>query len=161
MQGGSAQAAQQTHRQSPTAVPPGAVSVSALFGDAMRLLGYHLDQTGDSLALGLHWRSEHRMDVDYKVFVHVFDPATGTPVAQDDSMPLRWRYPTTFWGPAEVVSDTITISLKEAPPGTYGVAVGAYNPMNMERLPVVNGAGQPQPDGRLVLQGEAVRIAEH
>ena len=143
------------------AVPPGAVSVSALFGDAMRLLGYHLDQTGDSLALGLHWRSEHRMDVDYKVFVHVFDPATGTPVAQDDSMPLRWRYPTTFWGPAEVISDTITISLKEAPPGTYGVAVGAYNPMNMERLPVVNGAGQPQPDGRLVLQGEAVRIAEH
>jgi hypothetical protein len=38
--------------------------------------------------------------------------------------------------------------------------VGIYDPTSMERLSVVNKADQLQPDGRLVLSGEAVRIEE-
>jgi hypothetical protein len=101
------------------------------------------------------------METAYKIFVHVFDLDTQVPVAQDDAMPRRWAYPTTFWGPAEVVTDVIPIPLKGVPMGTYRVALGVYDPTTMERLPVVDGAGQLQPNGRLVLPGEVVRVEEH
>jgi hypothetical protein len=140
-------------------LPPTAVGVNALFGDEMRLVGYELHHDGARLDLTLHWRSEQRMQTDYKVFVHVFDPASGIPVAQDDAMPRRWAYPTRFWGPGEMVVDTVPVSLQEAPAGIYGVAVGVYDPASMERLPVSVEAGQFYPDGRLVLPGERVEVA--
>jgi hypothetical protein len=137
-----------------------AVPVNALFGDDLRLLGYRLSQEGNLLTLTLHWRAERRMETAYKIFVHVFDPATQVPVAQDDAMPRRWAYPTTYWGPGEVVTDVVSISLEGVPVGAYGVALGIYDPVTVDRLPVVDGAGQPQPDGRLVLPGETVGMEE-
>ena len=139
-------------------VPPDVVGVNALFGDDLRLLGYRLRHAGDRLTLTLHWQGERRMEIAYKIFVHVFDPATGVPVAQDDAMPRRWAYPTTLWGPGEVVTDVIPISLEGVRAGTYGVAMGVYDPATMERLPVMDGAGQCPPDGRLVLPGETVEM---
>jgi hypothetical protein len=142
------------------------VPVGARFGDVLRLLGYQLRQDGEGLHLTLHWRSERRMGTDYKVFVHVFDPATGIPVAQDDAMPLRWTYPTSLWGPGEAVTDVIPISLQGTPAGSYGLAVGVYDPASgdakhrMERLPVVDAGGQSLPDGRLILAGETIRVGE-
>jgi hypothetical protein len=126
----------------------------------MRLLGYQLHHEGDELAITLYWRAEHCMDTDYKVFVHVFDPATQIPVAQDDAMPLRWRYPTSLWAAGEVIEDTVPISLTEAPAGNYGLAVGVYDPGNMERLEVIDRAGELQPDRRLTLPGEMIHIRD-
>jgi hypothetical protein len=146
------------------AVPPdaeGAVGVNALFGDDLRLLGYRLSRAGDQVTLTLHWRAERRMEAAYKIFVHVFDPDTQVPVAQDDAMPRRWAYPTTFWGPGEVVTDVIPISLQGVPAGNYGVALGVYDPVTLRRLSVIDGNGQPQPDGRLVLSGEGVIVEEY
>ena len=57
-----------------------------------------------------------------------------------------------------MVKDVIPISLKEAPTGVYGVAVGVYDPATTERLPVVDETGQLQPDGRLVLPGEMIKV---
>jgi hypothetical protein len=138
--------------------PGDAVDVNALFGETMRLLGYRLDQQADEVVLTLLWQAERRMTTDYKVFVHIFDLGTGIPVAQDDSMPLHWTYPTTYWRPGEVVTDVIPISIEQVPPGAYGIAVGVYDPASGERLPVYDHSGQVQPDGRLVLVGESVRI---
>lgn len=140
------------------AAPQGAVSTNALFGDELRLLGYQLDRDGDRLSVTLFWRSEHRMDVDYKIFVHVFDAATGAVATQDDSMPQRWGFPTTFWGPGETVTDSIPLSLEQVPQGAYGAAVGVYDPTTLDRLPVLDGHGQLQPDGRLVLPGETIQV---
>ncbi len=139
-------------------IPQDAVSVNAVFGNDLRLLGYRRQHDGDRLTLTLYWRSERRMEIDYKIFVHVFDPATGVPVAQDDAMPRRWAYPTTFWEPGELVEDVIPISLQKAPAGVYGVAVGVYDPATTERLPVVDETGQLQPDGRLVLPEEMIKV---
>jgi hypothetical protein len=166
IQGRQAVVGQVTVSQRPCAfaVPPDgvdAVRMNALFGDDLRLLGYWLSQEGDRLTLTLHWRAERRMETAYKIFVHVFDPATPVPVAQDDAMPRRWAYPTTFWGPGEVVTDVVSISLEGVPVGTYGVALGVYDPATMDRLPVVDGAGQTQSDARLVLPGEMVMVEEH
>ena len=125
--------------------------MGALYGDAVRLMGYQVRQDDGELVLTLHWRSVRRMDTDYKVFVHVFDRATGIPVAQHDAMPQLWRYPTTLWDPGEAVTDTIYIALEDVTPGIYGIAVGIYDPASMERLPVADDDGAHQPDGRLVL----------
>jgi hypothetical protein len=108
----------------------------------------------------LHWRSEQRMETDYKIFVHVFQQATDALVAQDDAMPKRWSYPTTFWGPGERVKDEIPVSLKGVPQGVYGIAVGVYDPQTMERLPLKDITGQVHAGGRLVLPGETIQVEE-
>jgi hypothetical protein len=98
------------------------------------------------------------MESDYMVFVHVFDPVSGLRAAQDDSMPLRWTYPTTFWEPGEVVRDEIPLSLEEAPAGVYGIVVGVYDPTTMERLLVIDGTGRLQPDAQVLLPGGTVEV---
>jgi hypothetical protein len=139
-------------------VLPGTVGANALFGDDLRLVSYQLHHDRDQLSVTLHWRAERRMQTNYKIFVHVFEPTTSVPVAQDDAMPRRETYPTTLWWPGEAVEDLVPISLEEAPAGRYGVAVGVYDPTTMERLPVVDGSGQLQVDGRFVLPGETIYV---
>jgi hypothetical protein len=135
-----------------------AVRVNALFGDDLRLLGYRLDHAADHLTVTLYWRAERRMETAYKIFIHVFDPATSAPAAQDDAMPRRWAYPTQLWSPGQVVTDAIPISLEGVPAGAYTVAVGVYDPATTERLAVIDRAGELQPDGRLVLPGETINV---
>jgi hypothetical protein len=139
------------------ATKPQAVDANAMFGERMRLVEYDVRQQETTLKLKLYWRAEQRMDLDYKVFVHVFDWATGVPLAQDDAMPHRGAYPTTFWWPGEVVEDRISISLKDIPQGSYGIAVGVYEPMTSERLNLVNNQGEIIEDGRFIL-GDTVNI---
>jgi hypothetical protein len=133
------------------------VGVHALFGDDLRLLGYQLHRDGQELTLTLHWRSERRMGSDYKVFVHVFDPASGARVAQDDAMPLRWTYPTTLWEPGETVRDAIPLALDGVAAGDYRVVVGVYDAATAERLPALGEDGQPLPDAQVILP-ETVQV---
>lgn len=147
------------------ATVPDARDANALFGDELRLLEYHISQEQGSpgagaaktLNLDLYWHAEYRMDADFKIFVHVFDPATGIPVAQEDTMPRHWTYPTTRWWPGEVVEDPISISLQGVPAGQYGLAVGVYRPSTGERLALVDGRGGLVADGRLILD-ETVEV---
>lgn len=133
------------------AIPPQANEVNVLFGDRLHLLAYQMERQGESVTFTLYWRSERRMDTDYKIFVHIFDPATDVPVAQDDARPRREAYPTAFWGPGEVLDDRIPVSLQGVPEGSYGVAIGVYEPVTGERLTAVDAQGRILADGRLVL----------
>jgi hypothetical protein len=139
--------------------PPGQMehTTGARFGDGFQLLGYDLAQEGDELELTLHWQALRRPVADYKVFVHLFDPQTQAVVVQDDAVPRRWTYPTTWWQAGEVVSDEIPLSLEDVPPGQYRLAVGVYDPESGERLSVVDAAGEALPGERLVLPEEIVR----
>jgi hypothetical protein len=128
-------------------------SVNTIFGDTLRLLGYDLHYNGGELTLTLHWQALHRMDTAYKIFVHLFDPATGEVVAQADVMPRDWGYPTHWWEVNEVVSDPIRLSLNDLSPGAYRLAVGVYDPTSMERLSV--GGVDDQ-----VTLGEAVHLSD-
>jgi hypothetical protein len=134
------------------ATVPEAKDVNALFGNELRLLEYELQREERRLNLTLYWRPERRIDTDYKVFVHVFDPATGIPVAQDDAMPRHWAYPTTYWWPAEAVDDRISISLDDVPAGSYGIAIGVYEPATGERLSLLNNQEELIADGRFILE---------
>ncbi len=131
-------------------------ALDARLGDVLHLLGYDLVQANDTLTLTLYWQAVRQMDESYKVFVHLFDPATGVIVAQDDAIPRRWTYPTMWWQEGEVVSDPIPLSLADVPPGIYRLAVGVYHPETGERLSLLL-AGAPAPDNRLTLPKEITK----
>jgi hypothetical protein len=132
-------------------VPEVGVGSEAVFGEVLRLLGYDLQQADEQVKVKLHWQALRRMDVPYKFFVHLIDPASGQLVAQADVMPHNWTYPTTWWEAGEVVSDEIMLSLADVPPGTYRLQIGVYHPDSGERLPLTAGREPEQPTDRLIL----------
>lgn len=122
-----------------------------LFGNVMRLLAYELERSSEDLVnITLYWRGEQSMDKDYKIFVHIFEPGTGIPVAQDDAMPHRGGLPTRLWAPGDRVTDSIPIDISQVEAGEYGLAIGVYDPATGDRLPLeIFGADAPE-DGRFV-----------
>jgi 4-amino-4-deoxy-L-arabinose transferase-like glycosyltransferase len=120
----------------------------------IQLWGYDLDRTscqpGDRVALTLYWRitaAAEALAEDYTVFVQLLgpdNPATGVPIwAQDDSEPCRRGYPTSAWRSDEIVIDPYALAVPEdAPAGAYQIAIGFYEWPAMQRLPVLDAAGQ-------------------
>jgi len=141
-------------RERSYAIPPMQVRLDVSFGGQVRLLGYDLRREGEELRLGLHWQALRRMEGDYKVFVHLFDPATEVIVAQNDAMPRQNQYPTSWWAEGEVVSDEVAISLEGVPQGRYHLALGVYEPQTMDRLVAISPDGVPLANNRVVLDEE-------
>jgi hypothetical protein len=127
-----------------------------VFGETLRLWGYTFSQSDDTLVLTLAWGAVIDPDRDYVYFVHVYNPATETIITQIDTMPRGYTYPTTRWVAGEVVVEEVTLDLGDAPPGTYHVALGWYDPATDDRLtPIEN--GEPLPGDRVVLAEPIVR----
>jgi hypothetical protein len=63
----------------------------------------------------LYWQAKLPAN-DYKVFVHLFDPADEKIVAHTMRR-LEGRYPTSWWTTGEVVSETVALDLKGVRPG--------------------------------------------
>lgn len=107
-----------------------------------RLDGYAVTDTvkpGEALLLSLAWRSLQPVDYNYQVFVHLLD-GEGHKVAQRDGQPVQWMRPTSSWEPGEEIIDRYGILLPHnLPPGSYTVAVGLYDPVTGQRLPVSAG----------------------
>jgi len=122
-----------------------------VWGDAILLRGYDLQRSAESLELTLYWQAQRRMDASYKVFVHLADVATGAIVGQDDAVPRRWAYPTTWWERGEVVEDTIPLSLNGVPPGRYRLVLGLYDQGTGERLPAYSADGERYADDAVPL----------
>jgi hypothetical protein len=113
-------------------IPKMEVANGATFGTDLRLLGYDLQQIGETTVVTLHWQALRRMDLSYKFFIHLYDIESGDIIAQADVIPRDWTYPTTWWEAGEVVSDEI--QLASVVPGQYQLAVGVYDPKTGERL---------------------------
>ena len=102
----------------------------AVFGDAIRLIGYDLRQTGlasgGPVTLTLYWQPLHSLDADYTTFIQLFD-AAGAKIAQSDQRAGGVYYPTTLWKPGEILGDTHRLTLP-ANPGRppYKLLVGLY-----------------------------------
>jgi len=130
--------------------------VGAPFADGIRLLGYDLDATdarpGGAIGLTLYWSSDGDVRQQYKVFTHligdVFNADNGNFIwGQADNEPAANTRPTTTWRGAEVIVDEYAIPIApDAPPGTYRLEVGLYNPTTGERLPVLGPDGAPAAD---------------
>ena len=122
------------------------------FGEVLELLGYDLREGEGTIQVTLHWQALRRMEVAYKFFVHLYDAESGDLIAQVDTMPQDWSYPTTWWEKGEVVSEDISLSLEGLRAGRYRLAVGVYVPDTGERLAVARVlAGLSSRDDSLML----------
>ncbi|MBN1994178.1 MAG: hypothetical protein JW953_15880 [Anaerolineae bacterium] len=124
--------------------PPGIVvtdaspehSLDAELGNAIRLLGYDVGQSQETLTLKLYWQSIAPLATDQTVFLHVRNQ-NGEVVAQVDRPPTGEVYPTSLWEPGEIIPDEIQLALPASlPPGDYTIATGMYNFATGARLPV-------------------------
>jgi hypothetical protein len=134
-------------------VPPLEHAVGATFGDVLTLHGYNVEQGGGELGLDLVWGALTAPGRDYKFFVHLFNEADGFVAQQVDAIPLDFTYPTVLWTAGEVVTDMVSFDLAALPPGSYGVAVGWYDPATegLERLPAFDATGGRLENDRVIL----------
>jgi hypothetical protein len=125
----------------------------AIFNNEIKLLGYDIEilRNKQRLELTLWWQAEKIPQLDYKRFVHLYDPAENHVITQDDAMPRDWTYPTTWWYKGEIISETITLSLTNIPKGTYNLGVGWYIPETLVRLQAYTNENQHIEDDRLTL----------
>lgn len=137
-------------------LPPVPYPMEVTFGGEVRLAGYNVEREGNRLRLTLYWQALTAPQGDYTRFVHLFDPATKTVLAQNDSPPRGGKYPTSWWTAGEVVTETVTLPLEGVPQGAYRLAVGLYD-ATVTRLPATRADGTPIPDDYLVLPPE-IRI---
>lgn len=134
---------------------PGAmteVGLSAIFGDPqlagaginaqngwIRLRGYAVSprtQQNGAILIELRWESLRPVGYDYQVFVHLVNEE-GVKKAQRDGQPVLWMRPTSTWRPGERIIDHYALPVTEdLDPGTYTIAVGLYDPVNGQRLPI-------------------------
>jgi hypothetical protein len=108
--------------------------------------------TLDSRDLGvlLRWKTNRPLASSYKVFVHVVDDS-GQLIAQDDSIPSIWTYPTIAWPSGELIPDFHWIRLPQIAVGkSYTVMVGLYDENTGVRLNLVDSTGKAV-DDKLVL----------
>ncbi|MDY0019798.1 MAG: hypothetical protein RBT47_07345, partial [Anaerolineae bacterium] len=142
-----------TLRERSFSVPAAVHPQQASFAEILSLRGYEWEADQETLALTLWWQAgEQSPPQDYKRFIHLVETATAIVAAQDDAMPRAWTYPTSWWTPGEVVSETVTLDLRNLPAGTYRPAVGWYDGETGTRLTAVDGSGTPAPDDRIFLQ---------
>jgi hypothetical protein len=128
---------------------PGQAEVQVLgaeFGQSIILEGYSLEygaaEAGSLLNLTLHWQARQPVGQNYKVFVHLLD-RDGRLVAQRDSEPVGGSRPATTWRAGEPITDQVGLLLPpDLEPGEYELLVGMYDPETLERLPLVNAAGE-------------------
>jgi hypothetical protein len=104
----------------------------ATFGEHIRLRGYDAPgplRQGQPLTLTLHWTTDAPLGQDYWLFAHLLN-AQGERVAQID-IPL----PTSAWEPGRFVQTPLPLALPaDAPPGTYRLIIGLYEPESGTRL---------------------------
>ena len=137
------------------AIPEMQKLIGADFGKQIRLLGYDLQRKEKNLLLTLHWQALSNMTTDYKIFVHLFDPATEQIVSQQDILAGGDEHPTSRWVPEEVVSSKVDLGLENVPAGDHRLAVGLYHAD--ERLPIVAPQDFAVSADRLLLN-ETVRV---
>jgi hypothetical protein len=122
----------------------------ATFGDRVLLTDAKVEKAtavpGEVVPVALRWRGLRAMSEDYTVFVHLVGP-DGRLHGQVDSWPVQGTYPTSAWRPGREVVDEYRVRLEaDAPAGSYRVVVGLYQLETMERLRVVDEAGEPVAD---------------
>lgn len=119
----------------PAVAAPPAFLEDATIGDAVRLLGFDLQQAGETVQIDLRWQPLRPLEADYTSFVQLL--AGDEKVAQSDHQPGGVYYPTSLWQPGATVRDRHTLALPASiPPGPYRLLVGLYQLIDGEIVPL-------------------------
>jgi hypothetical protein len=100
----------------------------------------------DEFTLSLYWLADSPTQVPYTVFVHLV-AGDGFNRVSRDNQPVWGSYPTSEWRPGEKITDKYTLTIPPgAPSGDHRLRVGWYRSDTLERVPVLDQAGQPVDD---------------
>lgn len=111
---------------------PAAFTAGANFDNRLTLLGYDVvgARSGDAVPLTLYWRIENAPPADVLPFVHL-----------EDAWRHRWQqvepfaYPAAQWTPGEFVAMRVEVPVPPgAPPGSYRLRLGWFDPATGNRL---------------------------
>lgn len=113
----------------------GAGAAQASFENAVRLLGYAIEDRGDEWRLRTLWQAEKRIGDDVTMFVHLLN--AGSLVTTADGDPGDGLYPIRLWRPGDVVVDERRILLPAgAERSQMSVAIGLYDRQTNLRLSI-------------------------
>jgi hypothetical protein len=129
------------------------------FGDdAFELVGYDVEQESsaagqDALVVTYYWRTNQGSTQDLSLFLQLVDPAAQPPpLAQVDTFPTYGALPTRLWPRDHILVDRIELPLPPEALGFEGeLLTGLYDVATMQRLPVVDRAGQRLADDAVPL----------
>lgn len=142
---------------------PVAQPLEAGFGDAIHLRGYSLDtsavRASGYVTLTLEWEARADVGREYTMFVHVLD-ANGEKFGQADVPPGGERWPTSNWKAGQYISSVQRVPVRaDAPPGSYWLIIGLYNPEDFARLPLQSELREQAPaDGADALLIERIKL---
>ena len=107
---------------------------------------------GESVDLTLYWQANEPVSQSYTVFTHILN-TEGELQAQQDNPPVSGSYPTNWWMPDEIITDSYTIFIPEdAPEQTdASLIVGLYSANSGERLSVAESCAVSSPDNFITL----------
>jgi hypothetical protein len=84
------------------------------FDQGITLLGYDLQaphvRPYEFMTVTMYWRASEPITTGYKVSLQLLTPDLRM-AGQDDSIPVRWTYPTTAWLPDEIISDEHVVEI--------------------------------------------------
>ncbi|MEM7124932.1 MAG: hypothetical protein AAF702_01310 [Chloroflexota bacterium] len=140
-----------TERERTFAVPAPEHVVNVTFGQELQLYGFDVAREANRVQIALYWQALQRMARSYKVFVHLIDSDTGMLIAQNDSVPRQWTYPTTWWEANEFVDDRLELTIEQATEANIRLLVGLYDEETITRLPARDAEGNHFPDDAAVL----------
>ncbi len=137
-----------------TTMTPPARPVATFGRNQIALLATELSDQADPDAaqLTVTWQPLAPLDFDYNVFFQAVagEGADEEVVSQLDVQPLAGARPPTGWRPGEILTETYTLDLSNAPTGaTLRYYYGYYDWRDGRRLPVDGGL-----DDKLVIDGE-------
>jgi len=113
-------------------------SLNIPYDEGITLLGYDLQipavQAGRTVTVTLYWQTVQQLDVSYKVSLQLLSPDLSI-VAQDDSIPAHWTYPTTAWLPGEIIVDEHMLEIApEAATGSHSLITVLYDEQSGQRI---------------------------
>ncbi len=118
------------------------------FGDEIWLEGYDIAyeeplRQGDLIDLTLYWRAQKPLSESYKVSNQAFYGDSGM-IAQMDGYPVCESRETWRWDPGELITDSYQVPvMDDAADGLYPLYTSLYIEETLERLGVLNEAGEP------------------
>lgn len=115
--------------------------VNAELEDKLVYVGLDVDPEkplpGKAMKLTHYWKVKQPVGEDWKLFVHLGGPRSGSYVNADHA-PLRGRYPVSYWKAGEIIRDQHSVTLPARWPGAaVDVYVGIWK--GPQRLKVVKG----------------------
>ncbi len=115
-----------------------------VIGENARVLAYHVSPSearpGDEVDVTVTWEILKATDVPYAVFIHLSNP-DGALIAQRDTYTGGGNYPSQWWQPGHIFTETYRVFLSDTTysPDQAIVEIGLYNP-DAGRLPVQGGS---------------------